>query len=152
MTTDRQSYCRNYARRKRKKVFESQGYVPLYVAFGGSEREPGYKSLAVAILEQALLDYFILYRAKKVKELHIIDTEFMHGVGRQMRRHIQGIYPEDAEVLVNFLSGKCSSLLDLAMIDNDTKRIDGELIKRGVLHMESVGNVYSVPNQHISHE
>lgn len=74
------------------------------------QRACGYRSLAFAMIDQAITDYFILVRSGAIKRGKLGDWHTRHQTGRSYG----GLYPEDVDGLIRFFEGSCQYVLDLA--------------------------------------
>ena len=84
-------------------------------------RTPGWESLAVAVIEQAITDYFVLRNHKavlfgKVNEKHKKKVRHYKGLPYQAT-HIYGIAYSDIRELLKFLDGGVQRWADLCELD-----------------------------------
>lgn len=132
-----------YTRRKNRKANLAKGYVPLSQALQNESRPAGWKSLAMAVLEQAVMDYCLLVRNGYIKQMKLTGKrlELIHGGSK--RCHVQGIYQDMIHHLVDFWQkGHCMSVLNLAMYERDYKGLNADMMLKGLLRMEEIGNIY----------
>ena len=132
-----------YQRRKQRKANIARGYVPLSQALQNESRPPGWKSLAMAVIEQAVMDYCLLVRNGYIKQMKLTGKrlELIHGGSK--RCHVQGIYQDMIQHLVDFWQkGHCMSVINLAMYERGYKELDADMMLKGLLRMEEIGNIY----------
>lgn len=135
---------RAHLKKKRKLNNLKNGFVPLSEGLNGNTREPGWVSLAMAVIEQAVIDYFIMHRNGFVNELEYTGKSFERMQGKTKRRYISGIYEDTLKELIAFWRhGHCMKYINLAMIKRDHKWVDGKMLRDGLLKMERIGNIYS---------
>lgn len=133
-----------YVRRKNRKANIARGYVPLSQALQNESRPAGWKSLAMAVVEQAVIDYFLLHRNGYIKELTYTGKPFDLQHGSQRRVHVQGLYKESLDDLLDFWkTSRCMKYLNLAMYEDKYLEITESMIRKGLLTMERVGNIHS---------
>lgn len=133
---------RSQRTRKRKKNIE-QGFVPLSQALQNESRPAGWKSLAMAIIEQAVMDYCLLVRNGYVKELEYTGKPLLLMHGGSRRAHVQGIYADMMLDLIDFWKkGRCMNIINLAMYEREYTRLTADMIRKGLLRMEAIGNIW----------
>jgi hypothetical protein len=106
--------------------------------FNGNNREPGYESLACAIIEAAIVDYFTLVRRGVVRRGEIIVKQWSEIIQRDNGTHykysVKGMTRNDAVELIRFLksAGEFAESIEL-------QRDWSDLWKQ-VLRLETTGN------------
>ena len=103
-----------------------------------NNREPGYESLACAIIEQAVVDYFTLVRGGAVRRGEIVATVWSTPFtrrGKRCHRHaIKYMTSTDARELIRFLQNvdKFADSIELSRDWSD--------LWKQVLRLETTGN------------
>lgn len=112
------------------------------LTFSSQYRVPGWKSLAVAIIEQSIMDYFTLVRRKAMRfgklTGHIGEKrrEKRNKFGEHYMTHsVAGYTANDMRELLAFLDGGAKRLAELANID-----INLDDMMRRILRYEASGN------------
>jgi hypothetical protein len=130
LATDPYARQKAYNARKRQKML-NEGYVVGERKARASDRIPGEKSLVVAIVEQAILDYFILKRSGAV--------DFRKPTGKWKARKqggssFQNMQPSDVSGLLEFIQRDVPTLFDIADVN-----LPGSLVWDGILRLEKSG-------------
>lgn len=130
IATDPYARQRRYHARKRHYRIKA-GEVSGERRARATDRIPGEKSLIVAVIEQAIMDYFILRRFGAV--------EFRQITGKWKDRKqggkcYQNMQPSDLVVLLYFLRRDVPLLFDVAGID-----LSDVLVWDGILRLEKSG-------------
>jgi len=106
--------------------------------FNANDREPGWESLACAVIEQAIVDYFTLVRGGAVRRGEIKattwTTPFMRNGKRCQRHLIKHMTSTDARELVRFLQN-ANDYANAVELSRDWS----DLWKQ-VLRLETTGN------------
>jgi len=84
-------------------------------------REPGPRSLIVAIVDQAMRDYWLFHRAGAIKGGKRGKWPRFSDKGRP--RDFYAMHEDDLVYLLEFFQGNCSKLLALAGIDIKPEKI-----------------------------
>lgn len=135
--SDRDPYERQkrYYERKRRERLEAGELVRN----SSTRREPGIRALAIAIIDQAIMDYFTLFRSGAVKAGK--PTGNWHSAHATGRSH-NGMFPEDIHALLKFLQphGGADLLLEHVGVDDQNKTSDyihPGLVWEGILRLEA---------------
>jgi hypothetical protein len=103
-----------------------------------NNREPGWESLAAAIIEQAVVDYFILVRCGAVRRGEMKATAFTTGFvrgGKEMQRYAKkGMTVTDAMELIRFLKN-VNKFADAVELSRDWSDM-----WKHILRLETTGN------------
>jgi hypothetical protein len=106
--------------------------------FYATDREPGYESLACAIIEAAIVDYFTLVRRGVVRRGEIIIKQWSEIIQRDNQTHykysVKGMTRNDAVELIRFLksAGEFAESIELQRDWSD--------LWSQVLRLETTGN------------
>ena len=125
-----------YARKRAQRLAEGQMVVRA------SDRLPGEKSLIVAVVEQALADYFLLRRIEAVKWRKVTGKWKDRKQGGKTYQNLQ---PHDAQVLIDFLEHDVGKLFDIADVN-----LPGSLVWEGILKLEKTGRWRSMFGRGVS--